>query len=285
VWIGWLLAVACATRAHTPQNNNQHARRNTHKTTTRQQHQRPKKGFACETLERSPGEEAGIKSAELRVAGRWAYGRLRGEHGTHRLVRSSPFNARGLRQTSFAGVEVLPLLDDGGGGGDGGGGEGGGGGASALLQIPESDLEVSFMRSSGAGGQNVNKLETGVRLTHTPTGLSVRVTQERTQLANRAIALQRLRAKLLVLLEAAQAAELAELRGDAVQASWGQQIRNYVLHPYKLAKDTRTGAETADVEGVLDAGPALDALMTAFLRWRGAARSAAASGAGGGGGA
>ncbi|GBF89816.1 peptide chain release factor, chloroplastic [Raphidocelis subcapitata] len=211
-------------------------------------------GYKVTVAERSAGEEAGIKSCELLVEGRFAYGLLKGEKGTHRLVRSSPFNAKGLRQTSFAGVEVMPLLEE-------------SEGAAPALEIPDKDLEVATMRSGGKGGQNVNKVETGVRMTHIPTGLSVRVTQERTQLANRAIALQRLRAKLLVVLEEQRAAEVAEIRGDAVKAEWGQQIRNYVLHPYKLAKDTRTGHETADVAGLLDGD--LEPFTTAYLRLKG----------------
>eukprot|EP00983_Pelagomonas_calceolata_P093544 1157785-Pelagomonas_calceolata.AAC.3 len=220
-------------------------------------------GYSTRTLDRAAGEEAGLKSVELEVTGIFAYGYLKGEKGTHRLVRSSPFNAKGLRQTSFAGVEVMPLLGD----------------MQVNIDIKESDLQMSFQRAGGAGGQNVNKVETGVRITHVPTGLSVKCTQERTQAANRQIAMDMLKAKLLVVLEEQQAQKLAasalwvpgflllfpschkakgkyqghyqwypymhklqvaEIRGDAVKAEWGQQIRNYVFHPYKLVKDTRT---------------------------------------------
>jgi len=208
-------------------------------------------GYSTRTLDRAAGEEAGLKSVELEVTGIFAYGYLKGEKGTHRLVRSSPFNAKGLRQTSFAGVEVMPLLGD----------------MQVNIDIKESDLQMSFQRAGGAGGQNVNKVETGVRITHVPTGLSVKCTQERTQAANRQIAMDMLKAKLLVVLEEQQAQKVAEIRGDAVKAEWGQQIRNYVFHPYKLVKDTRTGYETSDVQGVMDGE--LTPFISSFLRLKG----------------
>jgi peptide chain release factor 2 len=217
------------------------------------------RGYKVTIEDRIVGEEAGVKTSELLVEGELAYGWLRGERGTHRLVRSSPFNAKGLRQTSFAGVEVVPLLPE---------SEGGGSGSSASqLEVPERDLQWNFQRSGGKGGQNVNKVESGVRLLHIPTGLAVKSTQERSQQQNRAIALARLKAKLLAALEDQRASELAALRGDAVRASWGQQVRNYVLHPYTLVKDSRgEGWETADAQGVLDGGSGLEGAMAAVLR-------------------
>ncbi|XP_047155232.1 peptide chain release factor PrfB1, chloroplastic-like isoform X2 [Vigna umbellata] len=209
-----------------------------------------KQRYKTRVIEKSPGEEAGIKSATVEVEGRYAYGYLSGEKGTHRIVRQSPFNAKGLRQTSFSGVEVMPLLPE----------------ESMDVEIPEEDLDISFSRAGGKGGQNVNKVETAVRITHIPTGVTVRCTEERSQLANKIKALSRLKAKLLVIAEEQRASEIKQIRGDAVKAEWGQQIRNYVFHPYKLVKDVRTGHETTDVISVMDGE--LDPFIKSYLKYK-----------------
>ncbi|KAI3470364.1 hypothetical protein Pfo_027027 [Paulownia fortunei] len=209
-----------------------------------------KQRFKTKVVEKSMGEEAGIKSATIELEGRYAYGYLSGEKGTHRIVRQSPFNAKGLRQTSFSGVEVMPLLPD----------------ESMDVEIPEEDLDISFSRAGGKGGQNVNKVETAVRITHIPTGVTVRCTEERSQLANKIKALSRLKAKLLVIAEEQRASEIKQIKGDAVKAEWGQQIRNYVFHPYKLVKDVRTGHETSDIASVMDGE--LDPFIKAYLKYK-----------------
>jgi peptide chain release factor 2 len=195
-----------------------------------------RKGWAYKLISQSRGEEAGIKAVSYEVTGKYVYGLLKHEAGTHRLVRLSPFNADNLRQTSFALVEVLPIIDE----------------NDKEIELNENDLSWHFSRAGGAGGQNVNKVNTAVELTYLPLNLVVKCREERSQEQNKGRAKQILRAKLALLKEEQQAQEIKDLKGDKIQASWGTQIRNYVLHPYQLVKDVRTGIETNDTEGVLD---------------------------------
>jgi peptide chain release factor 2 len=205
-----------------------------------------KRGFKVELLEASPGEEAGIKSATIQVRGDNAYGLFSAEKGVHRLVRLSPFDAAHRRQTSFAGVEVAPVVEEAGD-----------------VQIDEEDLQVDTYRASGAGGQHVNKTDSAVRITHRPTGIVVQCQNERSQSANKQTALTMLRSKLAELEERRRREEVAAERGDAQDVNFGSQIRSYVLHPYKQVKDLRTGVEIGDVQRVLDGD--LDELARAYL--------------------
>lgn len=206
-----------------------------------------KNNMKIELIERSTGEEAGIKSATYSVSGPYAYGKLKGEHGVHRLVRLSPFNSDNLRQTSFALVEIMPEIA-----------------APEEVDLDDKDLKIDVYRSGGHGGQSVNTTDSAVRVTHLPTGTVVAIQNERSQLQNRETALKILRSKLAQMQMEQHAETLADLRAGE-SASWGNQIRNYVLHPYQLVKDTRTKYEDKDTAGVLDGK--IDGFIDAYLEW------------------
>jgi peptide chain release factor 2 len=206
-----------------------------------------REGYAVELLDRLDGEEAGIKSATLQVAGDFAYGYLKSEKGVHRLVRISPYDAQSRRHTSFASVDVFPEVDE-----------------SVNIEILDKDLRIDTYRSSGAGGQHVNKTESAVRITHLPTNIVVSCQNERSQMKNRATAMKMLRSRLYDLEMQKRADEQAVREGEKREIAWGSQIRSYVLHPYRMVKDHRTGTEVGAADSVLDGE--LDAFIEAFLK-------------------
>lgn len=207
-----------------------------------------RRGFAAKVLDTSYAEEAGIKSTTFEVHAPYAYGTLSVEAGTHRLVRISPFDNQGRRQTSFAAVEVIPLIEQ-----------------TDHIEVPESDIRIDVFRSSGPGGQSVNTTDSAVRITHLPTGIVVSMQDEKSQIQNRAAAMRVLQSRLLLLKQEEEAREKKELAGD-IKASWGDQMRSYVLHPYQMVKDLRTGFESGNTEHVFDGD--IDGFIDAGIRWK-----------------
>lgn len=205
-----------------------------------------KHGYSIDTIDLLPGDEAGIKSATLRVNGEYAYGYLKAEKGIHRLVRISPFNANGKRQTSFASMEVIPELTK-----------------DQDIDIRSDDLQIDTYRASGAGGQHINKTESAVRITHIPTGIVVQCQNERSQFANKDTAMEMLKSKLVELKERAHKEKIEDLTGELKDMGWGSQIRSYVFHPYSMVKDHRTNIETSNVNAVMDGE--LDIFINGFL--------------------
>ena len=207
-----------------------------------------RKGFTIEVLDYLDGDEAGIKSVTSQVNGLNAYGYLKSEKGVHRLVRISPFNAQGKRQTSFVSLDVMPDIE-----------------GDLDVDIDEKDLRIDTYRSSGAGGQHINKTSSAIRITHIPTGTVVQCQNERSQFQNKDKAMQMLKAKLYLLKKEANAEKLSDIRGEVKEIGWGNQIRSYVLQPYTLVKDHRTDVETGNVDAVLDGG--LDIFINGYLKW------------------
>ena len=207
-----------------------------------------RKGYQVEVLDFLDGEEAGIKSVTIQINGENAFGYLKSERGVHRLVRISPFNANGKRQTSFVSCDVMPDIEE-----------------DLDIEINPDDLRIDTYRSSGAGGQHINKTSSAVRITHIPTGVVVQCQNERSQFQNKDKAMQMLKAKLYMLKQQANAEKLSDIRGDVKDIGWGSQIRSYVLQPYTMVKDHRTGFESGNVNAVLDGG--LDGFISAFLKW------------------
>ncbi|MDO4522068.1 MAG: peptide chain release factor 2 [Eubacteriales bacterium] len=207
-----------------------------------------KKGYEVEVLDYLDGDEAGIKSVTFEVRGENAYGYLKSEKGVHRLVRISPFNAAGKRQTSFVSCEVMPDIEK-----------------DLDVEIRDEDLRIDTYRSSGAGGQHINKTSSAIRITHLPTGIVVQCQNERSQFQNKDKAMQMLKAKLYLLKEQENAEKESGIRGEVKEIGWGNQIRSYVMQPYTMVKDLRTGAETGNVDSVMDGG--IDMFMNAYLRW------------------
>ncbi|MBE6010762.1 MAG: peptide chain release factor 2 [Lachnospiraceae bacterium] len=208
-----------------------------------------KKGYSLEVLDYLDGDEAGIKSVTFEVNGENAYGYLKSEKGVHRLVRISPFNAAGKRQTSFASCDVMPDLEE-----------------DLDVEVKDDEIRVDTYRSSGAGGQHINKTSSAIRITHLPTGIVVQCQNERSQHMNKDKAMQMLKARLYILKQEEQAAKAAGIRGEVTDIGWGNQIRSYVMQPYTLVKDTRTGEESGNVDAVMDGD--IDRFMNAYLKWQ-----------------
>ena len=208
-----------------------------------------RKGFSIDVLDFLDGDEAGIKSITFQVNGENAYGYLKSEKGVHRLVRISPFNAQGKRQTSFVSLDVMPDIEE-----------------DLDVEINEDDLRIDTYRSSGAGGQHINKTSSAIRITHIPTGTVVQCQNERSQFQNKDKAMQMLKAKLYLLKQEANAEKLSDIRGEVKEIGWGNQIRSYVMQPYTMVKDHRTNFESGNVDAVMDG--ALDGFINAFLKWK-----------------